>query len=102
MSRMPADNQQLTLTDQASCRSTLVLRLEVPASLSAVWTCIDAVRELLERQRWDDDDVMTVVLALDEAVTNAVRHGCQGDPGKLVVCDAKLDADGDLSIVVRD
>lgn len=42
-------------------------------------------------------------LALQEALANAVRHGCKGDPTKLIRCLVTVnDASGDVVIVVRD
>jgi serine/threonine-protein kinase RsbW len=45
---------------------------------------------------------MPVELALDEALANAIRHGCKNDPTKQVQCVVSTDAKGELVIVVRD
>src|SRR5262249_5945347 len=58
--------------------------------------------QLLQSKHWSDDEIMQVMLALDEALANAIRHGCKNDPTKNVQCIVTHDASGDLTIVVRD
>jgi serine/threonine-protein kinase RsbW len=60
------------------------------------------VRELMEEKQWPKGDVYAVQLALQEAIANAVRHGCGGDISKRVHCSVSCEASGDLLIVVRD
>jgi len=43
-----------------------------------------------------------VELALQEALANAVRHGCGGDPSKQVQCCVAHDASGEVVIIIRD
>ena len=43
-----------------------------------------------------------IELALQEALANAIRHGCQGDPTKFIQCLVTYDDAGDVLIVVRD
>jgi serine/threonine-protein kinase RsbW len=45
---------------------------------------------------------MPVELALDEALANAIRHGCKNDPTKQVQCIVTTDARGEVVIAVRD
>ena len=44
---------------------------------------------------------LEIELALQEALANAIRHGCQGDRTKSIQCCVTYDA-GDVLIVVRD
>jgi len=46
--------------------------------------------------------VMAVELALQEAVANAIRHGCGNDPTKQLQCCVTCDDSGEIMIVVRD
>lgn len=78
------------------------LNVVIPATPSAIPTVSDGVQQLLEGRDWSEDEVMKVVLALDEALANAIRHGCKGDPTKNVQCIVTHDSDGDLTIIVRD
>lgn len=45
---------------------------------------------------------MAVELALQEALANAIRHGCRGDRSRQVQCLVAWDGDGEVMIVVRD
>ena len=60
----------------------------------------DGVVEVLED--WPKEDVLAVQLALQEAVANAIRHGCRGDVSKHVQCSVSCDESGEVVIVVRD
>jgi anti-sigma regulatory factor (Ser/Thr protein kinase) len=82
----------------AACQFNMV----IPADPSAIPTVTDGVVEMLERRNWKPADVMAVELALQEAVANAIRHGCQGDPTKQLQCCVTCDESGEIVIVVRD
>ncbi len=45
---------------------------------------------------------MAVELAVQEALANAIRHGCNDDPSKQVQCMVTCDEAGEFVIVVRD
>jgi serine/threonine-protein kinase RsbW len=45
---------------------------------------------------------MEVELALQEALANAIRHGCKGDSSRSVQCVVTSDDSGEVLIVVRD
>jgi serine/threonine-protein kinase RsbW len=78
------------------------LQITIPAVPSAITTVTDAVTGLLQAKRWPEPEIMAVELALQEAVANAVRHGCQNDPAKQVQCCVTCDDEGQVVIVVRD
>lgn len=82
--------------------STCELNMTIPADPAAIGTIADGVKEILAAKQWPDDEVMKVELALQEALANAIRHGCKGDPTKQVQCSVAFDARGELMIVVRD
>jgi serine/threonine-protein kinase RsbW len=77
------------------------MNIVIPAIPSAIPKVSEGLQQLLEGKHWTEDEVMQVVLALDEALANAIRHGCKGDPTKSVQCIVTHDASG-LTIVVRD
>jgi serine/threonine-protein kinase RsbW len=91
----------------ASCEfdaSELLLRLdvEVEATLDAVHALIDDIMKTVTElgcaaEREDD-----IRLAIEEALTNAVVHGCCGDPSKKVQCCVACDYNRGMLIVVRD
>ncbi len=82
----------------STCRFNMV----IPADPRAVPTVTEGVAQMLRDKRWQDDDVMAVELAVQEALTNAIRHGCGGDPRKQVQCCVTADDPGEVVIVIRD
>lgn len=82
--------------------STCELNLVIPAMPSSIPTVSEGVRQLLLGKGWSEDELMKVELALDEALANAIRHGCKNDPTKQVQCMVSTDAAGELVVVVRD
>ena len=82
--------------------SACELNMVIPATPAAIPKVSEGLQQLLEGKHWSEDEIMQVVLALDEALANAIRHGCKGDSTKSVQCIVTHDAAGDLTIVVRD
>jgi anti-sigma regulatory factor (Ser/Thr protein kinase) len=82
----------------STCRFDMV----IPADPSSIPTVTDGVLHLLHNMKWPEDEIIKVELALQEALANAIRHGCQGDPSKHVQCCVTVDPGGELMIVVRD
>jgi anti-sigma regulatory factor (Ser/Thr protein kinase) len=82
--------------------STCELNLVIPATPASIPTVREGVRQLLVGKGWREDELMKVELALDEALANAIRHGCHNDPTKQVQCVVSTDAAGELVIIVRD
>jgi anti-sigma regulatory factor (Ser/Thr protein kinase) len=82
----------------SACQFNMV----IPADPRAIPTVTDGVVEMLQRKNWSEDDIMAVELALQEAVANAIRHGCKNDPAKHLQCCVTCDESGEIMIVVRD
>jgi anti-sigma regulatory factor (Ser/Thr protein kinase) len=82
--------------------STCALTITIPADPAAMTKVSEGVTELLTNKGWPDEEVMKVELALQEALANAIRHGCQNDPTKKVQCSVTFDTAGELVIVIRD
>jgi serine/threonine-protein kinase RsbW len=74
----------------------------IPADPAAIETVSAGLRELLANEQWPSEKVMEADLAVQEALTNAIRHGCKNDPSKQVQCCVTFDATGELVIVIRD
>lgn len=74
----------------------------IPADPLAIPQVTDGVTGMLQQNGWPDDRVMAVELALQEALANAIRHGCRNEPSRHVQCVVIVDTDGELVIVVRD
>jgi anti-sigma regulatory factor (Ser/Thr protein kinase) len=82
--------------------STCELDIVIPADTAAMQKVIAGVNELLSRKQWPENEIGEVELAVQEALANAIRHGCGNDPDKQVQCCITFDATGELVIVVRD
>ncbi len=82
--------------------STCQFTVTIPADPAAIPTVTDGVTHVLEEKGWPEDDVMAVELALQEAVANAIRHGCRGDQTKQLQCSVSCDESGEVVITVRD
>jgi anti-sigma regulatory factor (Ser/Thr protein kinase) len=82
--------------------STCELNMIIPADPTAIPKVADGVRQLLKTKRWTDEEIAKVELALQEALANAIRHGCKGDPTQRIQCILTFGASGEIVIVVRD
>jgi serine/threonine-protein kinase RsbW len=60
------------------------------------------VTHVLQAKQWSEQDIMAVELALQEAVANAIRHGCRDDRTKQLECSVVCDVEGEIVITVRD
>ncbi len=82
--------------------STCQFTMTIPADPCAIPTLTDGVTHVLQEKQWSDEDVMAVELALQEAVSNAIRHGCRGDATQQLQCSVICDASGEVVLTVRD
>jgi serine/threonine-protein kinase RsbW len=78
------------------------LNIVIPADFNHIETVHNGANELLLSKGWSEDERADVTLAIDEALTNAIRHGCKNDPTKEVQCLLSFDDAGEIVIVVRD
>lgn len=90
------------LTSLLAYCSECELSMEMPADPKAISGVTDGVTHLLRQKGWPDDKAIEVELALQEALANAVRHGCGGDATKRVQCLVTHDTSGEVVIVIRD
>jgi serine/threonine-protein kinase RsbW len=79
-----------------------LLNISFRADLDAVGTAADAVTETLIELRVPEQKRLEISLAVQEALVNAVVHGCKSDPTKKVQCRLQSDPDGRLVITVTD
>jgi serine/threonine-protein kinase RsbW len=82
--------------------SVCELNLVIPADPRASPTITDGVKQILERKHWAEAEIMAVELAVQEALANGIRHGCQGDPTRQVQCCLAFGDNGEVTVVVRD
>jgi anti-sigma regulatory factor (Ser/Thr protein kinase) len=82
--------------------SACEMNLVIPADPAHIPTITEGLAELLHERQWPEDRIMAVELALQEALANAIRHGCENDPRKQLQCMVTCDSSGEIGIVVRD
>jgi serine/threonine-protein kinase RsbW len=78
------------------------MNLTLPAVPSSIHKVSEGVTQMLAGKGWREEEILKVDLALQEALANGIRHGCDGDPNKFIQCVVTTDANGELVIVVRD
>jgi anti-sigma regulatory factor (Ser/Thr protein kinase) len=82
--------------------STCEFNMVIPADYHAIPPVTDGVTEMLRKKQWNDQEIMAVEVALQEALTNAIRHGCNNDASRRLQCCVAMDDAGEMMIVVRD
>lgn len=82
--------------------SACQFNMTIPADPRAIPTVTDGVMHMLKGKNWNDTKVMEVELALQEALANAIRHGCKGDSSRQVQCCVAIDDEGEVMMVIRD
>ena len=78
------------------------LDLAIPADAEQIANATDAVLACLAGLKVDEEKSMAIGLAVQEALANAVTHGCQNDPSKTIQCEVSADEHGHVLIVVAD
>ncbi len=76
------------------------LHLELPSDVTLLDQVIDETEAFI-RPYVDDEAVYRIVLLTSEAVTNAIEHGNQTDPDKMVQVDLRV-MDRQIDLRVRD
>jgi anti-sigma regulatory factor (Ser/Thr protein kinase) len=74
----------------------------IPANPAAIGAVTDGVAEALRNKPGIVGHEYEIELALQEALANAICHGCQGDPTKFIQCVVTYEDPGGVLIVVRD
>jgi anti-sigma regulatory factor (Ser/Thr protein kinase) len=82
--------------------SACEINMVIPADPDAIANVTDGVIGVLRNKAWPEDEAIQVELALQEALANAIRHGCGGDRSKRVQCCVTHDESGEIVIVIRD
>ncbi len=82
------------------------LNLEITSDPGELAQVREAIRKWAIVQQWSDTEVADIVLAADEALSNVIRHGYDGEPGHPIEIHVRALADdrvgSGLEIVVRD
>jgi serine/threonine-protein kinase RsbW len=78
-----------------------VQRYEVTGGWDDLRSAQDSLLGEIEQRDFGPASCFAIRLALEEALSNAVRHGNQNDPEKAVIMDVRIDPDS-VRIDVRD
>lgn len=78
------------------------LEIRLPGEIEAIAAAADSISDKLRRLAIPEEKQTEIVLAVQEALANAVVHGCKNDASKEVCCRLEQYADGRILIVVSD
>ena len=78
----------------------LKMDVTIPARVSAITPLVESVMTVVRRQAGAKE--LEIETALREALANAIKHGCHGDPSKFVQCQVVFEDDHSVLVVVRD
>jgi serine/threonine-protein kinase RsbW len=79
-----------------------LLDRSMPANSEAIAAVVDSISETLGKLDVPEQKRLEIALAVQEALANAVVHGCGNDPSKYVRCRVKSAPNGRIVIVVTD
>jgi anti-sigma regulatory factor (Ser/Thr protein kinase) len=63
--------------------------LELTSDAEKLRDVRDAIRAWADEDGWEEHDIADIVLAVDEALTNVIRHSYGGEPGQRILVDVK-------------
>jgi len=78
------------------------LDIEVPGRVEAITPAVERVIEVARSMQCAKGKEYEIETAVREALANAIRHGCAGDPDKKVQVCVACDEERGMLIVVRD
>jgi len=79
-----------------------LLSVGIPARPDAIGDVADSINAILVRLQVPEQKQLEIALAVQEALVNAVVHGCESDPSKEVRCRLQSDPNGRIVITVTD
>jgi len=82
--------------------SSCQFNMTIPANPKEIPTVTDGVMQVLQDKQWPEQRIIEVELALQEALANAIRHGCKGDASRKVQCVVNWTSNDEILIIVRD
>jgi serine/threonine-protein kinase RsbW len=75
---------------------------ELPGDVKAIPPVVEHIMEVVREQGCAADSEFEIEVALYEALANAVEHGCEHDPDKLVEVVVACEEHRGMIIIVRD
>jgi serine/threonine-protein kinase RsbW len=83
-------------------RLSELLNVTIPADTTEVAIAADAIDAVLADLQMPEQRRMEIGLAVQEALINAVVHGCNNDRSKSIQCRMQTDPRGRIVIIVTD
>lgn len=80
----------------------LQLMIEVPGEIAEIPPVVDRIMEVVRKTSCAKGDEFDVEVALNEALANAVEHGCGHDPKKQIQVCVACEPNRGMLIIVRD
>ena len=80
----------------------LEINMKIPADVNAIGPLIERVMGIVKEMGCVKGKEFEVKLSLQEALANAIVHGCRKDPGKIVEICVSCDESRGMLIVIRD
>lgn len=77
------------------------LELVLTGDSTAVAAARDRIMDFLEQQGVTDEEAIDTLVTLQEALVNAVLHGCRNDPSQVIRCSVQVDTEA-ITIVIKD
>ena len=77
------------------------LELVFTGDSAAMIAARDRVMDFLHEQGISEQEEIDILVALQEALVNAVVHGCKNDPSQVIHCSAEVDVEA-ITIVIKD
>jgi len=78
------------------------LRESLPSQIAIISPLVDELMRFIARFRNSDGSEVNIETALHEALANAIVHGNQEDPRKLVCVACRCTTDGEVSLTIQD
>lgn len=82
-------------------QQVLSREFEFTGDAASIAPARDAILKFVHEHCTDEQQETDIFLALQEALANAILHGCQGDPSKHVHCTVEI-TPSSFSFVIRD
>ena len=77
-----------------------IVSIRIPSDPEQLYLMRRLVREIAAKGGFKEEEVRRIVLALDEACTNVIRHAYCGETGKNIVIEAGCIEDGVYFVVI--
>lgn len=74
---------------------------EFPGEFGAMFAAREEIMRFLGEHGVADEEEIDILVALQEALANAVLHGCGNDPSKTVHCSVEIEP-SEINFVIRD